>query len=473
MDGDAQPAQTPRPTRMPTGLRRVLGRAAILVAGTLIALELTLQLGALAVALLAPAPKTASNLRADGRKLVLCVGDSFTYGLGASDPEKTSYPGRLGELLERSDPGRWQVVNEGYPGRNSRQLLERLGEQLDRLHPDFVCILVGLNDRWSHPERLDLDRDGAAGGSSFRLEFRTLRLWRWLAGKFASSDEPGPGVFTPRLANSDSWRADDQGTATAEQKAVVARSAADPSSPAAHAHGLDTAEASARETLLHGITPTVDAMRAATGPDLPLLRAVAHHAATSAPQSALRAAVLGFVLTGDRTRFSSELHACTAQDPQQLDAVLRSLDLARAERSAVAVAFADSLGWKQADGIWIQPSTGAQRALVDIRWEEIGPVALRDFENHREHLLQAFRLCRAKGAVPLLLGYPNRKSFPDEFLVDVSERGEAEFLSTVVAIEARLAKDPSAQLFVADGHCNDEGYRVMAEVVWRRLTGPR
>jgi len=57
----------------------------------LIALELALQVGALAMAWFVPA-----RAAADGAS-VLCVGDSFTFGIGARSPA-TSYPGQLGGI---------------------------------------------------------------------------------------------------------------------------------------------------------------------------------------------------------------------------------------------------------------------------------------------------------------------------------------------------------------------------------------
>ena len=421
------------------GVARRLRTVAILALLSLVLLEATLQLGALAVAMFAPS--TASEPASGERTTVLCVGDSFTYGLGASSHEGGSYPAQLAARLESEQPGRWQVVNEGYPGRNSRQLLERLADQLAQHHPRYVLLLVGLNDRWSLPALLDLEADpGAqvAAGNGFRLELRTLRLWKWLRGKLASRT---PAGFAPTLASDDPHRVRDAAT-----REVIPPT--DPSALAARVDALDLG---------------------APGSVLPDLRAAARARDGIAPLTSLRAAVLAFALTGDRERFREEARAGRAIDPTDLHTVLESLGASGASRNAIADAFAAALGWRHADGIWIHPETGEQRALVHIDWKDVGPEALAAFDVHRAHLIQAVRLCRSRGAIPLMLGYPNRTSFPDEFLADIARAADVDFLSTVTAFESRLASDPQAGLFVSDGHCTDLGYGLMAQVALHRL----
>ena len=75
---------------------------------------------------------------------VLCLGDSFTFGIGA--PKGSSYPEQLQALLDHDAPGRFQVINGGVPGSNSSQLLARLGPLLDESRSDLVLVLSGFND---------------------------------------------------------------------------------------------------------------------------------------------------------------------------------------------------------------------------------------------------------------------------------------------------------------------------------------
>ena len=78
----------------------------------------------------------------EGRFRILCVGDSWTHGLGS-----VSYGEALNQKLqERLGEGAVQVVISGVPGCNSSQGLHRLEELVPELHPDMVIVLLGNND---------------------------------------------------------------------------------------------------------------------------------------------------------------------------------------------------------------------------------------------------------------------------------------------------------------------------------------
>ncbi len=68
---------------------------------------------------------------------VIALGDSLTYGYGAS-PE-TAYPTVLAELTQ------WSVINAGVNGNTSADVLART-EQVISQNPDLVLIGVGGND---------------------------------------------------------------------------------------------------------------------------------------------------------------------------------------------------------------------------------------------------------------------------------------------------------------------------------------
>ncbi len=76
---------------------------------------------------------------------VIALGDSLTYGYGAS-PE-TAYPAVLAEMT------RWSIINEGVNGNTSADVLART-DQIISQNPDLVLLGVGGNDvlQRIHPE---------------------------------------------------------------------------------------------------------------------------------------------------------------------------------------------------------------------------------------------------------------------------------------------------------------------------------
>ena len=70
---------------------------------------------------------------------VLCVGDSFTFGIGASSTD-TSYPSQLQTLLNaQGSDAHWRVINFGKPGANSGEVLRFLPRWLRITH---LCTCV-------------------------------------------------------------------------------------------------------------------------------------------------------------------------------------------------------------------------------------------------------------------------------------------------------------------------------------------
>jgi lysophospholipase L1-like esterase len=76
-----------------------------------------------------------------GRRRILCLGDSVTFGYGVSDED--TYAAQLGKLL--ADRG-YEVVNGGVTGYTSHQVLARLEKLLPVVDPDLVTVLIGWND---------------------------------------------------------------------------------------------------------------------------------------------------------------------------------------------------------------------------------------------------------------------------------------------------------------------------------------
>ena len=167
-----------------------LKKFAIAGAATLLLLEIVLQALALA-AWLASEPEQP---HADAtERVVLCVGDSFTYGSGASRDNAT-YPRQLQHMLRARGEPKWRVVNGGQLGRDSRGALEVIDQQLAAYRPEVVCIVIGTNDIWTRPRLLELTGTGHASAPGFRWELRTLRFLKLFRsiGLFRSDPPPKP-----------------------------------------------------------------------------------------------------------------------------------------------------------------------------------------------------------------------------------------------------------------------------------------
>lgn len=108
------------------------------------------------------------NLTVDvaNAKLVVCVGDSITYGSGISNRDYNSYPAQLGRMLQKFD-NQWQTQNFGVSGatllRNADKpyVQESAYNQALAARPDAVIIKLGTNDskswNWVHKDDFESD----------------------------------------------------------------------------------------------------------------------------------------------------------------------------------------------------------------------------------------------------------------------------------------------------------------------------
>ncbi len=158
-------------------MRTVVQRAALVALGLTIGLAL-LEGGLRLATLLLPArfereSATAGRPPEPGELVVLCVGDSHTFGFGVEPDE--AYPVQLEQLLRRHGV-RARVLNAGVPGRNSRQVREVLPPMLKQYRPSIVIVWTGANNQF-----VPLVQDDAA--PAFRDRFRLVRMLRLLLGR--------------------------------------------------------------------------------------------------------------------------------------------------------------------------------------------------------------------------------------------------------------------------------------------------
>lgn len=506
--------------------RRRLRAAAVGVVLALAAFELALQIGAFVLFHTARRDWPAGP---GDREVVLCVGDSFTFGLGATDPEH-AYPAALRRALEEAAPDRFDVVNGGRPGRSSADVLRRLPAQLAEHRPTHVVVLAGYNDRFQRPDPVDLATLDASAREGFPIRLRTLELLQRLAAALRGD---GPGAPPPPSELHGSWVA-------ADGQGLRVRFAQDGSCVVA---GIETTFTVDGELVTLGTDdPRVELRFARKGPNLVLRgSSLPNGTVEFAPET--DDADAGLALVGRRL-----IEANANEPPMTLEEVLAACEQFAAQpeestlwwRTAAAAgagigrdAVLDAVGraldalprtdpWRA--GLWrirallVQPTDpdGAlaavlAAALVDGHDETVtaflkahgGPDPRATFdrgvarvpENERDparleamfarasgsedrvasvlsgHLRDMAAVCAAADATLLIATYPQREPVIDRAIRDGAASARATLVDVSAAFD-RALEDPAADLFVRDGHCNDRGYRLVAEAIAETVLTP-
>lgn len=113
----------------------------------------------------------------EGAETVLCVGDSFTYGMGASVGH--DYPSLLEGMLQAAGgQTRYMVINGGKGGANSSMLLSTLPDYLEVVKPGVVTLMLGGVNMWDYSGYMSYKNRHTAHGVLYELahEVRILRL---------------------------------------------------------------------------------------------------------------------------------------------------------------------------------------------------------------------------------------------------------------------------------------------------------
>ncbi len=107
---------------------------------------------------------------------IICAGDSHTFGIGAS--EGRSYPDQLRERLRAADDLR-EVVNIGFSGLTTHQIMARLRAAIAKSTPACVVFLGGHNDLYRGDTLLEVGAIGTGWwtrGRALLSRLRTIRL---------------------------------------------------------------------------------------------------------------------------------------------------------------------------------------------------------------------------------------------------------------------------------------------------------
>jgi len=82
-----------------------------------------------------------------GDYTILCIGDSFTAGLGARIGK--GYPEQLELLLNSKTNKKFRVINRGVSNENTSNILERLTSEINKYKPTLVVLLAGGANQWN------------------------------------------------------------------------------------------------------------------------------------------------------------------------------------------------------------------------------------------------------------------------------------------------------------------------------------
>ncbi len=479
----------------------------------------------------------------EGGKSILCIGDSFTYGVGASSPDN-SYPSVMNKELTDRLPLRPNLINAGWPGQNSRDLLAKLENQLEQHEPDLVFILIGINDKWSMPNELLLEPtsvapDTAEPASQWKLRWRTGRLLLWFYGNIrpakndcednvennagsesgmadatANRQSPQAEIATPKTpmdrGTSLLAKGDLQGAIREFQLALQTQ----PGKSAKIHQGLVQAYSmsGSRELALKSLNwledeyarepgrETTEALVISLAVVREMDRAVeiARKGVAQFPESSTMWWFLGeeyyrrAQLTDAEAAYDRAIESADKDDPDWNAILLRCCARTCAERdpekafkqivaallidqdfpkSMVALDTCRKYISSDAAKRWLEELSlkPDEQRIAQALLVSLDPLSSKSGldEDHcralESHVRQMIDRCVAHGAQPVLLTYP----FPIPEVEAICNRLASQTSVRVIGIRERfdvaLRRQKRDELFMPDGHCNDQGYQIMGK----------
>jgi lysophospholipase L1-like esterase len=128
---------------------------------------------------------------------IYCVGESTTWGIGASDPVLKGYPRQLEEMLKKKYEGmKIQCFFDQTIGQNTSEILAKLPRHIEKYRPQLVILLVGVNNWWNMDRSniLLFNEDRAVSQLTLRTlifldQFRIWKLFKNMVFPFKPSQE--------------------------------------------------------------------------------------------------------------------------------------------------------------------------------------------------------------------------------------------------------------------------------------------
>jgi lysophospholipase L1-like esterase len=476
----------------------------------------------------------SERARAFSGRRVLCVGDSYTYGIGAKN-RQASYPARLEEHLRAAGGDGWIVVNEGWPSRNSQELNDLLPSILQEYDPDWVVVLIGINDRWSNARVADPQVPLTADSHAWTWKWRTKRLfeiaWANLRANRGApeANEGSPPPRGPAEADSIVQSVPDSARATASSSPEETDDLVSPMDAAPLSAGSDTVSA-LRARLQRALASNTS--KVAT----PEQRKEVYDVAQEAQRLGSEELAIDVVEAYSRLRMHTfavkegmDVKERYGESARLARALVHSLQ--RTQRNEESLQFAERAveldssnaeSWRVLAAARFQipdPHAGL-RALLEyqkrggedavlarqirarnlsstISTEELEQ-AIRDAglnaedaaqvrkhfsamtggshgdEALRSHLSGIATHIRTHGARALFMNYPTPGALApaaqNQSIAEIARREGIPFLDLRALLEKESAGQPREEFFISDGHCTSRGYDIVAKAVAAMLT---
>lgn len=483
-----------------------------------------------------------------GGPRIMCVGDSFTFGSGASGP-RFNYPAAMEQILRDRRGADFHVANYGWPGQNSSDVLAKLEEQLDRTKPSVTCVLVGVNDAWSRPRLLDAGETGA-GTPRFRITWRTGRILkllfqprdRWATNDPEPSAAAGPDsggrlIFDPERDTAIMMEMlRDAGLSPGSRTprkinrsraigAVLSAAEAMDSQGERRSFLLENLDRNGRHPMLLEHLVLIDVrigqqeeaieltnellQRADVEPEDPVIAGSLVRSLTVTGQweklraeagrlSKLHPDVTAVWLGLARSCFPEKKHHHLSlsayrkvielnPDAGGKRLVFKRLVKLLSETDSSAAALVAAAGYVTADeaptafSSWMRTldadfvqslagkygRTEYSRERLSFMYEDL--FGSHDADKHlvtfQAHLEGIVEMIRSHGGEPVIVSYPRATGKLVDVTREVAESTGAPFADCHSRFLKEMEHSEENELFVPDNHCNDAGYRIVAEVV--------
>ncbi|GAB1402243.1 hypothetical protein MASR1M68_11540 [Elusimicrobiota bacterium] len=79
---------------------------------------------------------------------ILCIGESTTHKM---------YPSYLQQVLDKTDPGRFAVIDGGVPAIMLKNISETIEDTIKKYNPTIVIFMMGINDGFYYPEESEYE----------------------------------------------------------------------------------------------------------------------------------------------------------------------------------------------------------------------------------------------------------------------------------------------------------------------------